>query len=93
MERTNGKGRSPNNDETTMSLYADIQWVAHRQLLGSTVVAVMIAAAACLTEMRPVRAETAAAPPHRLAAVQQPSFVVAPINRLAVPAKRQIELP
>jgi hypothetical protein len=93
MERTNGKGRSPNNDETTMSLYSDIQWVAHRQLLGSTVVAVMIAAAACLTEMRPVRAETAAAPPHRLAAAQQPSFVVAPINRLAVSAKRQIELP
>jgi hypothetical protein len=83
----------PNNGETTMSLHADIQWVADRQLLGSTVVAVMIAAAACLTEMRPVCAETAAAPPHRLAAVQQRSFVVAPINRLAVSAKRQIELP
>jgi hypothetical protein len=82
-----------NNDGTTVSLYADIQWVAHRQFLGSTVVAVMIAAAACLTEMRLVRAQTAAAPPHRLTAVQQPSFVVAPINRLAVSAKRQIELP
>jgi hypothetical protein len=76
----------PNNDETTLSLCPDIQWVAHRQLLGSMVVAVIIAAAAWITEMRPLRAETAAATPHRLTTVQQPSFVIAPINRPAAPA-------
>jgi hypothetical protein len=46
-----------NTDATTSGLNADIQWTARRQLLGSTVVAVMIAATGCLTAMRPVRAE------------------------------------
>jgi hypothetical protein len=56
-----------NTDATTLGLNGDIQWVARRQLLGSTVVAVMIAATGCLTSMRPVRAETASAiPSHRL---------------------------
>jgi hypothetical protein len=68
-----------NTDATTLGLNGDIQWVARRQLLGSTVVAVMIAATGCLAAMRPVRAEmAAAAPTHRVTLVQQPSFVMAP---------------
>jgi hypothetical protein len=65
-----------NRDATTLGLTVDIQWVARRQLLGSTVVAVMIAATACLMAMRPVRAET-----HRITTIHQPSFATAPISR------------
>jgi hypothetical protein len=71
----------------------DIPTVARHQLVGSLVAIALIAAAASVTALRPVRHETAAVGRQSFAIVQKPSFVVPPGLRVAAIARRQIDLP
>jgi hypothetical protein len=71
----------------------EIQSVACRQLVGSFVVAVVIAAAAAFTALRPVSYDTAVVAPHNVAVIQQPSFVTPLGQRVAAIKQRELKLP
>ena len=70
----------------------DIPTVARHQLVGSLVAIALIAAAAGVTALRPVRHETADLGRQYFAIVQKPSFVVPPGPRVAVFARQESEL-
>jgi len=69
-----------------------VQSVARRQLIGSIVVAGLIAAVAGFTALRPVHTASLAAVNHAFPSVQQPVMETPASDRLAA-VKRQIELP
>jgi len=71
---------------------AAMQSVARRQLIGSIVVGLLIAAAAGLAALRPAYRLATAAPTHGFALAQQPMFVTLADQRLAA-TKRAIEVP
>ena len=50
--------------------------VARRQLVGSIVVALLIAAAVGVAAMKPIRKADTTAPTHRFAVIRQPTFVL-----------------
>jgi hypothetical protein len=82
------------DDETALGLSdPEIRWVARRQLVGSLIVAVMIAAVAGLMVARPARLDTVEAAPSRVSGVKQPSFVTAPGSRIAGLVQHRVELP
>jgi hypothetical protein len=82
------------SDESDLGLSdPEIRWVARRQLVGSLIVALMIAAVASLMAVRPARLETVNSPPSRVAGVQQPSFVTPLGQRVAGVVQHGIELP
>jgi hypothetical protein len=54
---------------------AEVQSAVRRQLIGSIVVAVVIAVAAGLVAIRPAYHDTVNVAPHKSAGAQQPSFV------------------
>jgi hypothetical protein len=72
---------------------AEIRSVARRQLVGSTVAAVLIVVVATLTALRPAYRETADIAPHKLAGIQRPSFVMPQGAHVADLTRRDIELP
>jgi hypothetical protein len=88
-----GKMHYLDDDETTSEPGEDIRWVARRQFCGSTVAALMIAAASWLVAARPAHVRTTEVGSHRGKAVKQPSFVSAPDNRLVESTWRRVELP
>ncbi|HLW92551.1 MAG TPA: hypothetical protein VKS78_14800 [Roseiarcus sp.] len=69
-----------------------MQGVARRQLAGSIVVAMLVAAVAAMTTMSSARHETGYATARYAPVVQQPTFVASP-DRVVAAAKRQTELP
>jgi len=70
--------------------HEEIQSMARRQLIGSLVVAFVIAIASGLTALRPASHVTAdVVTPHRVAAIQHPSFVT---PRVAI-AQSSVEVP
>ncbi len=69
-----------------------VQSVARRQLIGSIVMAAIIAAFAALTALRPVHNASVAVAAHGLATVQQPVLETPASDRLAA-VKRHTELP
>ena len=71
----------------------EIQWVARRQLVGSLFVAALIAVAASLMAFRPAHHDTVDIAPHKLAGIQQPSFLTPPGARVAGIRRPGIELP
>jgi hypothetical protein len=71
----------------------DIQSVARRQLIGSIVVVVIIAAVASIMMVRPFHLDTVYMGSHKFAAVQQPSFVAPPGQHVAGVVRHEIELP
>jgi hypothetical protein len=72
----------------------EVRSAARRQLVASMVVAVMIAAMAALIAMKPASQDLAtAADGHRVAMVEQPTFVIAHPQRVAAMAPRSLELP
>jgi hypothetical protein len=71
----------------------DIHSVVRRQFAASVVAAVIIAAVAGVTALRPVHHETPPTAAQRYVTVQQPVFVANPSARLALLTKRPIELP
>ena len=71
----------------------ELQAAARRQLVASLIVALVIAAFAGLVALRPAYRETAADAPHKLAAIQQPSFVTPLGQRVAGVVQHGIELP
>jgi hypothetical protein len=82
------------SDESDLGLSdPEIRWVARRQLVGSLIVALMIAAVASLMAVRPARLETVNAPQSRVAGVQQPSLVTPLGQRVAGVVQHGIELP
>jgi hypothetical protein len=70
-----------------------LQVAARRQLVASLIVALVIAAFAGLVALRPAYREAAAVAPHKLASIQQPSFVTPPGAHVAALKQREIELP
>jgi hypothetical protein len=72
---------------------AAIKSMAGRQLAASIAVAIVIALGFGLTTLLPAPHRTAEAAQHRLASVQQPTFVAAPAQRLASAKIAPIELP
>lgn len=82
------------DDEITPGLsVGEVQSVARRQLAGSIVVAIMIAAVAGLTALKPASQDRADVGLLRSAAVQQPSFVTEPGQRVAALVRHGVELP
>jgi hypothetical protein len=71
----------------------EIQWLAGRQFVGSLVVAVLIAAAALVTAMRPIHHDVADLAPPERASIRPPAFVVAPGQHLAAVRRGRAELP
>jgi hypothetical protein len=71
----------------------EIQWMAGRQFVGSLVVAVLIAAAALVTAMRPIHHDAADLSPHERASIRPPAFVAPPGQHLAAVRRGQAELP
>jgi hypothetical protein len=67
-----------------------LQSIARRQLIGSVVAAALVVAIAALTAMQPMRGETAGAPSHNFAVVQQPTFTS---QHFAASKHREVELP
>src|SRR5579862_7117774 len=65
-----------------------IQSVARRQLVGSIVVAVLVAAVAGFAALRPIHSAPAEANAHNFAIVQQPVFET-PANHRIAAAKHQ----
>jgi hypothetical protein len=81
------------DDETISGLYTDIQWVARRQLIGSTLAALVIATAACLAQMRPVHMDASAVAQHQFTVLQPTSSAIGPVVREASAVRRGGELP
>jgi len=71
----------------------EVQSTARRQLVASLLAAVVIAAIAGLTGLRPTYRDTAEAAAHSFATVQQPSWATPPGQRVAAGARHGIELP
>jgi len=71
---------------------ASMQAVARRQLVGSVVVAMLIAAAAGLTAIRPGGSHDTSRSAHDFADIQQPTFVTAPGAQMAA-MKHDFETP
>jgi hypothetical protein len=71
----------------------DVQASAGRQLVASLVVAIVVVAAAALVALRPSHTDSAGVSQHRFAAVQQPTFVSQPTQRVAGLVRHGIELP
>jgi hypothetical protein len=69
-----------------------VQSVARRQLIGSIVVALLIAAVAGTAALKPIYSVATTAPAHGFAVIQQPTFVTLPDQRIAA-TKRKIEVP
>lgn len=67
-----------------------LQSVARRQLIGSVVAGALVAIAAALVLMQPMRSDVAATPSHNFAVVQQPSFVT---QHFAASKRHEVELP
>ena len=67
-----------------------LQSVARRQLIGSIVAGALVAIAAALVLMQPMRSDVAATPSHNFAVVQQPSFVT---QHFAASKRHEVELP
>jgi hypothetical protein len=84
-------GRDDSMAGTGLSVGA-IQGVARRQLVGSIVVAIFIAAVAGLAAMKPARTDAIASPSHGFAVVQQPVFTTPPSHHIAA-AKSAAEVP
>jgi hypothetical protein len=81
-------------DELALELDdGEIRRVARRQLIGSMVVAVMIAAVAVIMALRPAHLDTAESAAKRIAGIQQPTFVIAPENHVASSFQPRFELP
>ena len=81
------------DDEGAALSDGEIQSVARRQLIGSLVVVAVIAAVAALTAFRPVHFDIAGIAPQKSAAIQQPSFVTPPGQRVAGLVRHEVELP
>ena len=71
----------------------EVQSVARRQLIGSLVVAIVIAVATGLTALRPAYRDGAEVAAHRAPVVQQPSFAAPTGPRYSVAKRDPIELP
>jgi hypothetical protein len=72
---------------------AAIKSMAGRQFVASLAVAVVIALGFGLTTLMPTPHHIAEAAVHRLALVQQPTFVAAPAQRVASARLAAVELP
>jgi hypothetical protein len=71
----------------------EIQATAKRQFVASLAVAVVIAAAAGLTALGPVRHDSADAMQHKFALVRQPAFITSPAQQVASARRFEVELP
>jgi hypothetical protein len=71
----------------------DVRETVRRQFAVSLAVAAFILAGVALAAMTPASRHEAAAAPHRLAGVQQPILVAAPLQRFASARSHEIELP
>jgi hypothetical protein len=89
--RLESTGRDDGMAWTGLSVGA-IQGVARRQLIGSIVVAIFIAAVAGLAAMKPARTDAISSPSHGFAVVQQPIFTTPPGHHVAA-AKNAAEVP
>ena len=69
-----------------------VQSVARRQLIGSIVVALLIAAVAGIAALKPISSVATTAPAHGFAVIQQPTFMTLPDQRISA-TKRNIEVP
>jgi hypothetical protein len=69
-----------------------VQSVARRQLIGSIVVALLIAAVADIAAQKTISRAATTAPAHGFAVIQQPTFVTLPAQRVAA-TKRKIDVP
>jgi hypothetical protein len=79
-------------DEQDEPLEMD-QSAAHRQLVASVVVALVIAAVAATMAIRPAYRTTPDAGPRELAGVQQPTFVTPPGHFIAAIRRHETEVP
>jgi hypothetical protein len=71
----------------------EIQATAKRQFVASLAVALVIAAAAGLMALGPVRHDRADAMQHKFALVRQPAFVISPAQQVASTKRYEVELP
>ena len=84
-------GRDDDITGTGLSVGA-IQGVARRQLVGSVVVAMFIAAVAGLAAMKPARNDAVSPPAHGFAVIQQPVFTT-PAGHHVAAARNTTEVP
>jgi hypothetical protein len=69
-----------------------VQSVARRQLIGSIVVALLIAAVASIAALQTMDSVATTAPAHGFAVIQQPTFMILPDQHIAA-TKRKIAVP
>jgi hypothetical protein len=82
------------DEEITIGLSAaEIKEVARRQLVASVAVAVVIAIGVGAALLMPASQDYAQANSHKLATVQQPTFVVPQTAHVEPPKKHEVELP